>query len=104
MSFFEDIDIDKLLKILRYYNPQEPLLFNSGLFIWLFAAFILVYILLNRKDTLRIIYVTLFSYYFSVLLPLLFWSLLRFLSVKNSLTSVYGIIHLKSFILQAMHV
>ncbi len=63
MSFFENIDIDKLKLIFRY-NPEEPLLFNSGLFLWLFAGFLLVYILLNRKDTLRILYVTLFSYYF----------------------------------------
>jgi len=46
------------------YNPEEPLIFSTGLFLFLFLAFSAVYISLRRKDTLRILFVTLFSYYF----------------------------------------
>ncbi len=46
------------------YNPKEPLLFSSGLFLWLFLGFTLVYMLLERRNTLRILFVTAFSYYF----------------------------------------
>lgn len=46
------------------YNPDEPLIFSSGLFLFLFLAFSAVYISLRRADTLRILFVTLFSYYF----------------------------------------
>ncbi len=46
------------------YNPQAPLIFSSGVFLWLFAAFIVVYLLLQRKTTARFLFVTAFSYYF----------------------------------------
>lgn len=46
------------------YNPDEPLIFSSGLFLFLFLAFSAVYISLRRAETLRILFVTLFSYYF----------------------------------------
>lgn len=46
------------------YDPQSPMLFSSGLFLWLFTAFILVYFLLQRQTTGRLFFVTLFSYYF----------------------------------------
>ena len=46
------------------YNPDEPLLFSSGLFLFLFLGFSFVYMLLQRTDTLRLLFVTAFSYYF----------------------------------------
>ena len=46
------------------YNPAEPMIFSSGLFLWLFAAFMLVYAALKHADTARILFVTCFSYYF----------------------------------------
>ena len=46
------------------YAPQSPMIFSSGFFLWLFTAFLGVYVLLSRKDTLRILFVTAFSYYF----------------------------------------
>ena len=46
------------------YHPDEPLLFSSGLFLFLFLGFSFVYMLLQRTDTLRLLFVTLFSYYF----------------------------------------
>ncbi|NDW12907.1 MBOAT family protein [Bacteroides sp. 214] len=58
-----DIDIERL-KSLFAYDPQSPLIFNSGFFLWLFAGFVCIYLLLNKKDTMRILFVTVFSYYF----------------------------------------
>ena len=46
------------------YDPQAPMIFSSGIFLWLFAAFILVYLLLQRRLTARLLFVTAFSYYF----------------------------------------
>lgn len=53
--------IDQLL-----YIPTQPLLFNTGLFLFLFLAFIAGYTLLSSRRTtaLRLLYVTAFSYYF----------------------------------------
>lgn len=48
------------------YIPGQPLLFNSGLFIFFFLAFMTGYTLLSghRTTALRLLYVTAFSYYF----------------------------------------
>lgn len=58
-----NIDFGRVLDVLTY-DPKAPLIFSSGLFIWLFAAFVLIYFLLKRRDTPRILFVILFSYYF----------------------------------------
>ncbi len=46
------------------YDPQSPMIFSSGIFLWLAAAFLIVYAMLHRADTLRLLFVTCFSYYF----------------------------------------
>lgn len=46
------------------YDPQSPMIFSSGIFLWLAAAFLIVYAALHRADTLRLLFVTCFSYYF----------------------------------------
>jgi D-alanyl-lipoteichoic acid acyltransferase DltB (MBOAT superfamily) len=56
-------DLDKI-KSLFVYNPNEPMIFNSGFFIFLFFAFIIAYTALKKRTTPRLIFVTLFSYYF----------------------------------------
>lgn len=58
-----DIDIQRLYDALTYH-PESPMIFSSGIFLWLFAAFILIYTWLHKRDTPRILFVTLFSYYF----------------------------------------
>ena len=58
-----DIDFSRLKEVLTY-DPQAPMIFSSGIFLWLFVAFMVVYVLLQRKYTARIMFVTLFSYYF----------------------------------------
>ena len=59
----EFIDIDSLLAQLTY-DPAEPMIFSSGLFLWLFVAFSLIYLLMRRTTTLRLLFVVAFSYYF----------------------------------------
>jgi len=64
-SFFNNIGIDlEKLKSLFVYNADEPMLFNSGFFIFLFFAFLLAYTALKKRTTPRLIFVILFSYYF----------------------------------------
>ena len=54
---------DALLQQLAY-DEKTPMIFSSGLFFWLFAAFMVGYALLQRKNTSRLVYVLAFSYYF----------------------------------------
>lgn len=58
-----NIDFEKFRDIFTY-DPQAPMIFSSGMFLWLFAGFIIIYLLLKKQNTPRILFVTLFSYYF----------------------------------------
>ncbi len=58
-----ELDWSKALEALSY-DPARPMIFSSGVFLFLFLGFSLVYALLRKADTLRILFVTLFSYYF----------------------------------------
>lgn len=58
-----EIDLSKLSDLLTY-NPKAPLLFSSGLFLFLFTAFALLYYMFKNNRGIRIIYVTLFSLFF----------------------------------------
>lgn len=62
MSMFS-IDIHKLLDQFRY-NPEEPLIFNSGIFLFLFLGFLTIYITLSKTHRPKLLFVTLFSLYF----------------------------------------
>src|SRR6185436_8214581 len=57
------IDILKLLKQFQY-NPEEPLIFNSGFFLFLFLAFLGIYSRLSKTHRPKLTFVTLFSLYF----------------------------------------
>jgi D-alanyl-lipoteichoic acid acyltransferase DltB (MBOAT superfamily) len=57
------LDLHRLRDVLLY-DRDAPMLFSSGLFLWLFVAFFLVYVLLQRRQTARLLFVTAFSYYF----------------------------------------
>lgn len=57
------ITIDSLLRELQY-DPQSPMIFTSGLFLFAFVFFIFIYYLLRNQRLLRILFVTFFSYYF----------------------------------------
>jgi alginate O-acetyltransferase complex protein AlgI len=56
-------DIHKFLQQFAY-NPAEPLIFNSGFFLFLFTAFLFGYIKLSQSHRSKLIYVILFSLYF----------------------------------------
>ncbi|MBR1521980.1 MAG: MBOAT family protein [Bacteroidaceae bacterium] len=58
-----DIDFSRLIEQLLY-QPDSPMIFSSGIFLFLFLGFTLIYNCLSKADTLRILFVTLFSYYF----------------------------------------
>ncbi|MCM1313283.1 MAG: MBOAT family protein [Bacteroides sp.] len=57
------IDWQRVLEQLSYM-PQQPMIFSSGIFLFLFLGFSFVYWCLGRRDTLRLLFVTAFSYYF----------------------------------------
>ena len=46
------------------YNPEEPLIFSSGLFLFLFCGFMLVYFAVHKHHRIKTTFVTLFSLYF----------------------------------------
>ena len=55
--------IDNLLHLLTY-NPDETMVFSSGLFLMLFLILSFVYMLTGHSTTNRLVFVTLFSSYF----------------------------------------
>lgn len=65
------------------YDPRSPMLFSSGLFLFVFLGFSLIYGLLKRRLMLRIVYVTLFSLYFYYKTSGLFFLLLVGLSLSD---------------------
>lgn len=46
------------------YDPREPMIFSSGIFLFLFLGFSFVYMLLQKRTTARLLFVSAFSYYF----------------------------------------
>ncbi len=58
-----NIDLSKVVETLMY-TPSAPLLFNTGLFVVLFAVFLAFYRLLRPFRTARMIFTILFSLYF----------------------------------------
>ena len=59
----QQIDFHKLLQEF-VYNPKEPMIFSSGFFLFLFLGFVAVYSLVYKHNTLKNIYLTLFSIFF----------------------------------------
>ena len=57
-----DQTVSKLQALLSY-DASSPLIFSSGLFLFLLAAFLLLYSRLRYAPTARIFYVILFSLY-----------------------------------------
>ena len=63
LQYFDSLDWQRLGGMLLY-NPSEPMLFSSGLFLFIFFGASLVYMALRKSLTPRILFLTLFSYYF----------------------------------------
>ena len=84
-----DIDFSRLVEQLLY-QPESPMIFSSGIFLFLFLAFTLIYNSLGKADTWRILFVTFFSYYFYYKSSGLFFWLLAFLFVPDRLARKLG--------------
>lgn len=79
-----NIDPARLADVLTY-DPSAPLIFSSGLFVWLFAALAVVYLLLQRRTTARLCFVTAFSYYFYYKSSGMYFFLLAVVTVSDFL-------------------
>ena len=55
--------LDNILNVLTY-DAEQPMIFSSGTFLWLFLGFTFIYMCLQKKMTARLVFVTLFSYFF----------------------------------------
>lgn len=63
MSILDRINTDSLAQLLLY-DPRQPLLFNTGLFLILFVLFLCVYRALRGQNILKKLFVIAFSLYF----------------------------------------
>ncbi len=67
------------------YDPANPMIFSSGIFLFLFAAFTFFYGFMRRRPVLRMVYVSLFSVYFYYKTSGIYFLLLVFVSVSDFL-------------------
>jgi alginate O-acetyltransferase complex protein AlgI len=77
-----NLDLTKLADLLSY-DPTDPLLFGSSLFLFFFFAFILFYRVFATSKNIRIVLILLFSLYFYYKASGIFFLLLVFSSVFN---------------------
>ncbi|MBQ0021891.1 MAG: MBOAT family protein [Prevotellaceae bacterium] len=77
-----DIDFQRVIDQF-IYQPDSPMIFISGIFLFLFLGFSLIYSLLGKADTLRILFVTLFSYFFYYKSSGLFFVLLALVTITD---------------------
>jgi len=63
VNILSDIDINRIFSLLSY-NVDEPLIFSSGLFLFLFCSFMFVYSLIHKNQRIKILFVTAFSLFF----------------------------------------
>ena len=76
--------IGRAAELLRY-DATAPLIFNSGLFLFLFVGFAGLYLLLRRATTLRILYVIASSIYFYYKSSGIYFLLLLFAAISDYL-------------------
>ena len=62
-SYLSGLSAEKLFELFRY-QPHSPMLFSTGLFLFLFVGFYIIYNSLQNHHRTRIAYVILFSLYF----------------------------------------
>ncbi|MFR9602931.1 MAG: MBOAT family protein [Rikenellaceae bacterium] len=79
---------DSVMDLLSY-NPQQPMIFSSGIFLFLFTAFVLIYGLLRRFPSPRILYVVAFSLYFYYKSSGHYFGLLIFASLSDYTLAQY---------------
>jgi D-alanyl-lipoteichoic acid acyltransferase DltB (MBOAT superfamily) len=83
-----ELSLDTLLQRVQElltYDSNSPLIFNSGLFLFLFVGFAAGYTLLKRTTSLRILYVIAFSIYFYYKSSGIYFLLLVFVSISDYL-------------------
>jgi alginate O-acetyltransferase complex protein AlgI len=68
------IDFSQLINLLKY-QKEAPLLFSSGLFLFIFLGFYGIYLLTLKNERLRILWVTVFSLYFYYKCAGIYWLL-----------------------------
>lgn len=73
---------ERLLHLLTYH-PDEPMIFSTGLFLMVFLCFTFIYMLLQRTLTLRLLFVTIFSYYFYYKSSGLYFGLLAVVTLSD---------------------
>lgn len=78
-------DLTERVQVLLHYDAASPLIFNSGLFLFMFVAFTAGYLLLRRLTSLRILYVIAFSLYFYYKSSGIYFLLLIFSAVADYL-------------------
>lgn len=83
--------LDAIIEQLTYHH-DDPLIFSTSLFLFLFLGFSLVYFLLEKKTTWRLVFVTLFSYYFYYKSSGFYFFLLAVVTVSDFLLA-RGIYH-----------
>lgn len=83
-----EIDYSRLTDILTY-DPKSPMIFSSGLFLFLFLGVSLVYALLQRATTARILFITVFSYYFYYKSSGLYFGLLALVTLTDYCIGYY---------------
>ena len=62
-NIFDNINLSKIGELLTY-TPGHPLMFNSGLFMFHFLGFLIIYRAIYNMPRARMIFVILFSLYF----------------------------------------
>lgn len=80
LHFLQNIDYNTISSWF-IFNPKNPLLFNSGLFLGMFIIFYLIYILSRKTHYFRITYVVLFSLFFYYKSSGIYFLLLIFSSI-----------------------
>ena len=83
--FLENVGNIDLATIKNWFlfNPKQPLLFNSAVFLGFFLIFYIIYILSRKTHTFRITYVVLFSLFFYYKSSGIYFGLLIFSSVVD---------------------
>ena len=62
-AYVSELSPEKFFELFRY-QPNSPMLFSTGLFLFLFVGFYIIYHSLQNHQRTRIFYVILFSLYF----------------------------------------
>ncbi len=86
----ELLPLDELLEkvaSLLSYDATQPMIFSSGIFLFLFVGFMAIYTLLRNAPTPRILYVIAFSLYFYYKSSGIYFLILLFVSVSDFLIS-----------------